>query len=127
MRLNRVIHSKLDTARAWILKAAFAHFWTYNHPRWARAFLDGWITRALRSRLEPMRRVARTFRSHSDLIMNWFAWKKQFSTAAVEGMNNKARVVTRRSYGFRSFPVLKVALYHSLGKLPEPQLTHRFC
>jgi transposase len=126
-RLDNVIASKLKTARAWTLKEAFAHFWTYNHHRWAKAFLDGWITRALRSRLEPMRRVARTLRTHSDLIMNWFKWKKEFSTAAVEGMNNKIRVVTRRSYGFRSFPVLKVALYHSLGKLPEPTLTHKFC
>lgn len=126
-RLDRVIGSKLKTARAWVLKEAFAHFWTFNHPRWAKAFLDGWITRALRSRLEPMRRVARTFRAHSDLILNWFECKKQFSTAAVEGMNNKIRVVTRRSYGFRSFPVLKIALYHALGKLPEPELTHRFC
>jgi hypothetical protein len=36
-------------------------------------------------------------------------------------------VVTRRSYGFRVFPVLETALYHTLGKLPEPELTHRFC
>jgi hypothetical protein len=50
-RLEAVIHSKLQTARAWSLKEAFAHFWTYHHPRWAEAFLDAWITRALRSRL----------------------------------------------------------------------------
>ena len=52
--------------------------------------------------------------------------KKAFSSAAVEGLNNKARVVTRRAYGFRIFPVLETALYHTLGKLPEPELTHRF-
>jgi transposase len=126
-RLDAVIHSKLHTARAWSLKEAFAHFWTYHHPRWAEAFLDAWITRALRSRLPPMRRVAQTLRDHEPLILNWFTWKKAFSSAAVEGLNNKARVVTRRSYGFRQFPVLEVALYHTLGKLPEPEFTHRFC
>ena len=126
-RLDAVIHSKLRTARAWCLKEAFAHFWTFNHPRWARAFLDAWITRTLRSRLPPMCKVAKTLRAHAPLILNWFAWKKEFSSAAVEGLNNKARVVTRRSYGFRTFPVLKVALFHTLGKLPEPELTHRFC
>jgi transposase len=126
-RLDAVIHSKLRTARAWILKEAFAHFWTYNHPRWAKAFLDTWITRALRSRLDPIRKVARTLRAHERLILNWFEWKKAFSSAAVEGLNNKARVVTRRAYGFRIFPVLETALYHTLGKLPEPELTHRFC
>jgi len=126
-RLDAVIHSKLRTARAWCLKEAFAHFWTFRHPRWARAFLAAWITRTLRSRLPPMQKVARTLRAHQPLILNWFEWKKEFSSAAVEGLNNKARVVTRRSYGFRSFPVLKVALFHTLGKLPEPELTHRFC
>ena len=126
-RLEAVIHSKLRTARAWSLKEAFAHFWTYNHPRWAERFLDAWITRALRSRLAPMRKVAQTFRDHEPLILNWFACKKAFSNAAVEGLNNKVRVVTRRSYGFRRFPVLQTALYHALGQLPEPELTHRFC
>lgn len=126
-RLDAVIHSKLRTARAWCLKEAFAHFWTFHHPRWAQAFLDAWITRTLRSRLAPMQKVARTLRAHEPLILNWFEWKKEFSSAAVEGLNNKARVVTRRSYGFRSFRVLKVALFHTLGKLPEPELAHRFC
>jgi len=126
-RLDAVIHSKLRTARAWMLKEAFAHFWTYQHPRWAQAFLAAWIARTLRSRLAPMRKVAQTLRDHEPLILNWFAWKKAFSCAAVEGLNNKARVVTRRSYGFRVFPVLQTALYHTLGNLPEPQLAHRFC
>ena len=126
-RLDAVIHSKLRTARAWCLKEAFAHFWTYHHPRWAKAFLSAWITRTLRSRLAPMRKVAKTLRAHEALILNWFEMKKAFSSAAVEGMNNKVRVVTRRSYGFRVFHVLEVALYHTLGKLPEPELSHRFC
>jgi transposase len=125
--LNRVIHSTLKTARAWALKDAFAHFWTYNHPRYAKAFLDTWITRALRSRLPPIRKVANTLRDHESLILNWFTFKKAFSSAAVEGLNNKVRVITRRSYGFRSFHVLETVLYHTLGKLPEPELTHKFC
>jgi len=32
----------------------------------------------------------------------------------------------RKSYGFRTFRILELALYHSLGKLPEPELTHEF-
>ena len=52
--------------------------------------------------------------------------KKQFSSGVVEGLNNKVGVVTRRSYGFRELDTLKIALLHTLGKLPEPQLAHRF-
>jgi len=44
----------------------------------------------------------------------------------VEGLNNKAKVTMRRSYGFRTFRILELALYHSLAKLPEPELTHEF-
>ncbi|MDE3067204.1 MAG: transposase, partial [Verrucomicrobiota bacterium] len=46
---------------------------------------------------------------------------------AVEGLNNKIRVVTRRSYGFRTYEAMEIALYHTLGRLPEPELTHCFC
>jgi len=55
-----------------------------------------------------------------------FKARKEFSSGVVEGMNNKAKVTMRRSYGFRTFRVLELALYHSLGKLPEPTLTHEF-
>jgi hypothetical protein len=37
-------------------------------------------------------------------------------------------VVTRRSYGFRTYDAMEIALYHTLGRLPEPEeSTHRFC
>ena len=60
-------------------------------------------------------------------ILNWFRAKGQFFSGVVEGFNGKARVITKRAYGFRTCPALEVALYHALGDLPEPQLTHRFC
>jgi len=126
-KLNALIASKLDTARAWELKEAFLHFWTYKSPLWAAGFLDAWCDRALRSRLEPMQRVARMLRNHEELLMNWFRAKGELSSAAVEGLNNKIRVITRRSYGFRTFKAMEMALYHTLGRLPEPESTHRFC
>ena len=66
-------------------------------------------------------------RSHRDLILNWFRARGQFSSGVVEGFNGKARVITKRAYGFRTSGALEVALYHALGDLPEPKLTHRFC
>ncbi len=44
----------------------------------------------------------------------------------VEGLNNKAKVTMRRSYWLSHFRILELAFYHSLGKLPEPELTHEF-
>ena len=58
-KLNALVASKLATARAWILKETFQHFWSYKSLTWARYFLDDWTWRALRSRIEPMKKVAR--------------------------------------------------------------------
>ena len=81
----------------------------------------------MRSRLEPMKKVARMLRAYEPLILNRFRAKREISTGAVEGLNNKIRVVTRRSYGFRTFEAIEIALYHTLGRLPEPESPHRFC
>src|SRR6266511_1335847 len=128
LRLYGLLRSKLATGRAWVLKETFQDFWRYRSLTWASAFLDVWCTRALRSRLEPMRKVARMLRSHENLLMNWFKAKGEISSGSVEGVNNKIRVVSRRSYGFRTYNAMEIALYHTLGRLPEPEeFTHRFC
>jgi transposase len=126
-RLCGLLRANFATGRAWMLKETFRDFWRYRSVSWARAFLSVWTERALRSRLLPMKKVARMLRAHEELLMNWFRAKGEISAGAVEGLNNKIRVVTRRSYGFRTFDAMEVALYHNLGRLPEPELTHRFC
>jgi len=126
-RLNALIASKQPTGRAAILKESFQHFWSYRSVHWANRFLDVWCQRTMRSRLEPMKKVARMLRRHQPLILNWFLAKGEFSSGVVEGLNNKIRVITKRAYGFRSYRAMEVALYHNLGKLPEPTPTHRFC
>jgi len=126
-KLNALLASKLATGRAWELKEIFSHLWKYKSVIWAGAFLDYWCFRAIRSRLEPMKKVARMLRTHEELLLNWFRAKGEISAGAVEGLNNKVRVVTRRSYGFRTYEAMELALYHTLGRLPEPESGHRFC
>lgn len=74
-----------------------------------------------------MKQVARMIRRHRELLLNWFRAKGKFSSGVVEGFNNKAKLTTRKAFGFRTFAALEVALYHTLGALPEPEVTHRFC
>lgn len=80
----------------------------------------------MRSRIEPMKKIARTLRSHRPLILNYFRARKQFSSGVGERLNNKVKPTMRKSYGFRTFHVTEIALYHALGKLPEPDIAHRF-
>ena len=61
------------------------------------------------------------------LILNWFRAKKAFSCGIVEGFNRNINLTIRKAYGFKSFEVLKIALFHTMGDLPEPEITHRFC
>jgi hypothetical protein len=87
---------------------------------------DEWCCQVMRSRIEPMKKIAKTLRSHRALILNYFRARKQLSSGVVEGLNNKAKLTLRKSYGFRTFHVTEIALYHALGKLPEPDVAHRF-
>lgn len=125
-RLAKLLKCNLKTVRGYLLKEDFQFFWGYVSPYWAGRFLDRWCERVMRSQIEPMKKVARMVQGHRGLLLNWFRAKKQFSSGVVEGFNNKAKLTTRKAYGFRSFHGIEVALYHTLGALPEPKFTHRF-
>ncbi len=128
VRLRDLLSINLRTVRAYLLKEQFQHFWTYRSLGGAERFLDQWTRTAMRSRLEPFKKFARTLRNHRDVLLNWFLARNQFAAGATEGFNNKARVTTRKAYGFRTYEHAEIALYHALGGLPEPSwLTHRFC
>ena len=126
-RLKDLLACNLRTVRAYLLKEDFQRFWGYSSPAWAGKFLDAWCTRTMRSKIKPMKKVARMLRAHRPLLLNWFRAKNTIALGCVEGFNNKAKVITKRSYGFRTYDALKIALYHGLGDLPIPKATHRFC
>jgi transposase len=127
VKLEELLAINLKTIRAYLLKEDFQNFWSYISPAWAGKFLDDWCRRTMRSRLKPMKKVAKMLRAHREPLLNWFRCRGQVALGAVEGFNNKAKVTTRKAYGFRSFDILKIALYHTLGELPEPEFTHKFC
>jgi transposase len=126
-RLAELLRYNLKAVRSYLLKEDFQFFWDYVSAYWAGRFLDRWCARTMRSRIEPMKKVAKTLRRHRHLILNWFRAKGTISAAAVEGFNNKAKLTTRKAFGYRTFEAMEVALFHTLGDLPEPPMTHRFC
>lgn len=125
-KLTDVLQYDLKSVRAYLLKESFQLFWNYKSPYWAEWYLNKWCARAMRSHLEPIKDFVRTLRRHQPLIMNWFKAQKQYSSGIVEGLNRKINLVTRKSYGFRNYEVLKIALFLTMGELPEPEFTHRF-
>jgi len=124
--LAELLRYNLRTVRAYLLKEQLTLLWDQPTPEAAETFLKDWTFLAMRSQIEPVKKIARMLRRHQPLILNWFRAKGMLSSGAVEGMNNKLKVITRSSYGFRTFNATQTALYHKLGKLPEPQLAHTF-
>lgn len=125
-KLSDVLQYNLRTVRSYLMKEEFQFFWEYKSAWWAGRFLDQWCERTMRSRIEPMKHVARMLRRHRPLILNWFRAKKEFSSGVVEGLNNKAKLTTKKAYGFGTYEMLEIALYHTLADLPEPNFSHEF-
>jgi len=71
-RMRELLPTSLRSVKAFLLVESFEHFWTYTSTTWAGKFLDAWCGRVLRSRLEPLKKVARTLRRHRQLLLNYF-------------------------------------------------------
>jgi transposase len=127
VKLAELLQYNLQSVRSHLQREDFQRFWEYNSPTWAVKFLNQWCTRTMRSKIEPMKKVAMSLREHRDLILNWFRAKGTVSAGSVEGLNNKAKLTIRKAYGFRIYETVEIALYHTLGDLPEPNFTHEFC
>jgi transposase len=126
VQLNELLKYNLRTTKAYLMREDFNRFWTYSSPAWASKFLRDWCTRANRSGIEPMKRMAKMLERHEPLLLNWFE-ARGLSSGIVEGFNNKAKLTVRKSYGFKEVETISTALYHQLGDLPEPIRTHKFC
>jgi transposase len=127
VKLTELLQYNLQSVRSHLLREDFQRFWEYSSPGWAVKFLDEWCVRTMRSKIEPMKKIALSLREHRDLILNWFRAKGTVSSGSVEGLNNKAKLTIRKAYGFRTYEAIEIALYHTLGNLPEPNFTHEFC
>ena len=68
MSLRELLGYNLKSVRAYLLKEQFQQFWEYDSAAWAAKFLDAWCTRAMRSRIEPVKKFARTVRAAPELF-----------------------------------------------------------
>jgi transposase len=117
-RLSTLVRWNTPLVRAWYLKEAFQLFWDYKQPWRAEQHLRKWINSAMRSKLEPFKKFANMLRSHLDGILPWT--EIRLSNGAVEGMNNKIKSISHRSFGFRTAANFIAAIYHCCARLPLP-------
>ena len=123
-RLSALERLNLKINRAYLLKELFRHFWQYRRTGWAKRYLKKWFWWATHARLAPMRDFAWLVRRHEDDILNYF--RMPIDNGTVEGLNNKAKLVIHKAYGFRTAKNYIRNLYHCLADLPLPQTVHTF-
>jgi len=126
LKLKDLLKRDLKSIKAYLLKKDFLRFWDYKYKKSAEKFLKKWCTRTNRTKLVPMKKVSKMLTKKRSLIMNWFDTNPRLSSGVVEGFNNKAKLTIKKAYGFKNEKYLQYALYHTLGKLPTPEFTHRF-
>ncbi|HEX9894118.1 MAG TPA: ISL3 family transposase [Gemmatimonadales bacterium] len=107
--------STLKTARAWALKQLAMSLWRFRTRAWAAKAWKRWLAWALRCRLEPMRKVARSIRKHLEGILN--AIVAGVTNARAEALNTQIQRLKRMACGFRSRQRFRHAIYFHLGGL----------
>lgn len=123
-RFEILVRKTLKTARAWMLKELAMEMWESNDRATAREIFDGWYAWAIRSRLEPIKRVARMLKRHLEGVLNAIA--SGVTNARVEGMNATIQGIKRSARGFRNRDRFRTAIYFHLGALDlyPASLTH---
>jgi transposase len=115
MRFKMLRESTLKTARAWAIKEMAMSLWHYVSKTWARKGWEQWLSWAVRSRLKPIKEVAKTIKEHLWGILNAIVLK--VSNGPAEGLNSRIKTIKVRSRGFRNKKRFANAIYFHLGGL----------
>ena len=113
--LEEQVRGNRKLYRAMLLKDDFMDLYTYQKEGWARRFLTGWLRRAMYSKLEPIKKVARMIRNHLKGVLGWVRWR--INNGRLEGMNNRIRLLSHRSFGLHSAEALISLVYLCCGGL----------
>jgi len=115
VRFDQLVRKALKTSRAWMLKELAMEMWEQPDREAARSIFKAWYSWAIRSRLEPIKRVARMIKRHLEGILNAIA--AAVTNARLEGLNTMIQGLKRSARGFRSRPRFRNAILFHLGGL----------
>lgn len=99
VRLRELLAANRRLMTVYVLKDDLKHLWDYRYPGAAMKFWNSWYSRAMRSRIEPLKRFARNLKPYLRGILAHC--KYPLHTSVLEGINNKIKVLKRMAYGFR--------------------------
>ena len=105
--------STLATGRAWSIKELFRFFWQETDAVGGRAFFDSWYAWAIRSRLAPIKQVARMLKTRLDRILTWFS--SPIINGTSEGFNSRIHAIKSAARGFRIFEHYRIRILFYCG------------
>jgi len=111
----------LRVCRAWAIKENLRHLWDYRYEAPMRKYFKRWYFWATHSRLEPIKKAAKTLKSHVNNIVTYA--RHQITNALGESINAKIEKVKRLACGFRNRSHYRTAIYFHCGGLdlfPRP-------
>jgi transposase len=114
-RLAALRRESLQTSRAWGLKDYFRWFWTHADADAGEEFFRDWYAWAIRSRLAPMKGVARMLKQRLPHLLTWF--RHRITNALSEGFNSRIQILKANARGFRNFDHYRTRILFFCGKL----------
>ena len=114
-RFEEVWRINTQTSRAWRLKEVFRNFWLCDTVREAQDYFNEWYSRAIRSRLAPVKKVARTCKNHLNHILTHFTHR--LTNGPIEGLNNGIQGLIKKAFGYRNVERFKTDIFFHFGGL----------
>lgn len=99
IRLAELLKANRKLAAVYVLKDDLKELWFYRHVGYAKQFWDEWYGRAIRSRIDPLKRFAGKLKGYLPGILSHCRFP--LNTSVLEGINNKIKVIKRMAYGYR--------------------------
>lgn len=122
---QQLLQENLKTARAWLHKENFGGFWQQESAWAAEGYFRRWYAGAIRSRLGPIKKVARSLKARVRELLNYFTYP--ITNAVTEGLNSKIQQLKAAARGFRSFANYRTRILFFCGKLDLLPVIPGYC
>jgi transposase len=122
MAFAKLRDSNLKTARAWALKESLRELWDQRSRAAGERWWKAWYAWAIRSQLEPVKKVARMIKRHLSGVLSYF--KHRITNAGSEAINSVVQMLKKRAFGFRSFENFRTAVLFRCGGLDLYPTSH---
>ena len=110
------------TARAWTYREHLREILDRKQINVVMRMLHQWCTNVNRSKVEPMKKVARTIRKHEQAIAAWARTRQ--TNGYLEALNGLFQSAKRKARGYKRFDTICVAFLLIAGKLDFHKLNH---